>query len=147
MYRFPRLSCLGLILVLAMPALAAPPKEGTYELATRPSATGEAIAYLIKLEVKDGAVTGSLAASAEMMGDVTLKDVALDGDTLRFTIKTTNGSSTFEGRVDKPDATEIFGSFGTDARLMPARLTITEKTTIGRQPLSKRLTVPEPLAK
>jgi hypothetical protein len=135
----------GLLILMAVPVSAGPPKEGTYELATR-TAAAEVTSYLIKFEVKDGAVTGSLVANAEQLGDGTLKDVALDGDMLRFTLKTENGGTlTFEGRVPSEGATEILGSLGNDARLQPAKLAISERTTIGQRPVVKQLQLPEPM--
>jgi hypothetical protein len=144
MKRFANGLAIGLLVFWASPASTAPPKEGTYELATC-SANGEASNYLIKLEVKDGKVTGSLVANAEMLGDGDLKDVALDGDMLRITIKTERGGTTmFEGRVPAEGATEILGSLGSE-RLQPAKLFISERTTIGQRPVVKQLTLPEPM--
>jgi hypothetical protein len=109
-------------------------------------AGAESVGYLIKLEVKDGAVSGSLTANAEQFGDVTLTDVALEGDMLRFTLKTENlGTLMFEGRVSAPDATEILGSLGNETRMQAARFGITERTTIGQRPATKQSAVPEPM--
>lgn len=138
---------LALAFVLLIPAWvsAGPPKDGTYELATRLTAASESIAYLIKLETKDGKLTGELVANAESLQDVDLRDVTLDGDILRFAIKTSTGTSTFEGRVPPDGAKEILGSFGAEARYMPTRLRISDRTTIGARPAVNRLTIPKPM--
>src|SRR5690349_21800582 len=144
MTRFANGLAIGLLIFWASPASTAPPKEGTYELTTC-SASNEVTSYLIKLEVKDGKVTGSLVANAEQLGDGELKDVSLDGDMLRITLKTEQlGTEKFEGRVPSEGATEILGSLGSE-RLQPAKLSISDRTTIGQRPVIKQLTVPEPM--
>ena len=137
MKRLASVLAIGLLVMAAAPLGAANlPKDGTYELAIRNNSQAESIGYLIKLETKEKAVGGELIASAEAFGDVILKDVTLDGDTLRFTIKSEAGAQIFEGRVPAADASEILGSFGNDARVQAARFAISDKTSIGRNPQS-----------
>src|SRR5437016_3432975 len=103
MRRFTLLLTLGLGIVSGA-APAAPPKSGTYELAIAVAPMADQVPCLIKIEEKDGRLTGEVTATAPGASDLSVKDVTLDGDLLRFTLTTPNGDWSFEGKVPQAGA-------------------------------------------
>jgi hypothetical protein len=122
------LFALGLALLLAPAAPAAPPKSGTYELAYRISGT-ESPVCLLKLEVRDGMVSGEVVATAAASGEMTLGHVTLDGDLLRFELTDRAGVQSFEGRLGKEGA-PVLGSLERGGYLRATKLALTDKTEL-----------------
>jgi hypothetical protein len=148
MKRFALLLALGLGVVSAAPAApAAPPKGGTYELAIAAAATVEQVPCLVKIEEKDGRLTGEVTAQPPGAAEMTVKDVALDGDLLRFTIATPNGDWSFEGKVPQAGAATVPGSLETATRLSAATLKITDKTELKQADAMRRVTLPPAMQK
>src|SRR5689334_9241960 len=147
MKRLPFLAALGLALALCahMPA-ATPPKAGAYEIATL-TPTGGTVYCLVKITPKDNGMEGELIAAHPQLRSLDLKDVTLDGDTLRVVLKGPVGDMTFEGRVPKDGADTVLGTFETSGRLFPARLAHTEKTELTLASATVRRDLPEPMRK
>src|SRR4051794_28523980 len=82
--------------------------------------------WLIQLENKDGKWSGRMLAAAERWPKGTVEDVRLTGDTLHFTLKLTDISFSFQGKVSGDRGTILYGSTDVRGEATPMRL---ERTT------------------
>jgi hypothetical protein len=145
MKRLSPLAALGLVVALTAAALAAtPPKAGTYELAVI-NPTGGMVYALVKITPKGGGIDGELVAMHPDLDGLELKGVALDGDTLRVTLKGPANDLTFEGRVPAAGAETVLGAFEVGNRLQPVRLARTEKTDLTPATARVEVALPEPM--
>ncbi len=133
---------LGLVLALAAPAPAADAvADGHYKL-SYVLGTSEATNFLIKVESRDGKLTGSVAAASNpRFNGTTVESIKADGKVLRVALKSPAGQQSFEG-VLPAKGKVIPGSFGNDRFLYPAKLTATEATELTPADASVRLNVP-----
>jgi thiol-disulfide isomerase/thioredoxin len=77
--------------------------------------------WLLKLEVKDGKLTGS-ALSLRGVPPSKMGKVETKGDQLAFTISVAGREFSFQGKLAKADAKKIMGSIRLGNRLIPAML-------------------------
>lgn len=107
------------------------------------SGASEFTNYLLKVEKKDGTLTGSmLAVSPRLKGDYSVKSFAVTGGVVRAVIKAPAGELLFEGVITS-DSRKILGSFGTDTQVQPAYLTATDITTLDAKDSLRTLDVPQ----
>lgn len=146
MFRIPSLTALGLLVIAAAASAATPPKAGTYELAVMPTSSGETVYAIVKIVPKDdGTVTGDVVATSPRIPNFSIEKVAIDGDLLRITAKVGNGTPTFEAKLPAKGDDTILGSFGDDARIMPAKLTLTTKEKLEASDVTRRNPMPSPM--
>ena len=88
---------------------------------------------------------GELVTAHPQIRGLSVKEVALDGDTLRVVLKSPD--ITFEGRVPKAGADTILGTFESGGRFNMARVAITDKTTLTPATTSVSVDLPEPMQK
>jgi len=85
--------------------------------------------WLIKLEKKDGKMTGS-AVGLRGVPASKMDKVEVKGDQLTFTIGVADKEFHFEGKLNKADAKKIMGSFRIGNRNIPAMLEATTARTV-----------------
>src|SRR5262249_44133163 len=112
-----------------------------------PSPMFETTHWLIKLETKDGKLTGSLVASNQAVGATTLEGVSLDGNQLRVAVKGISGEQSFEGRLPAGNGETILGSFGNDRRVSRTRRAPPKKTPLKKPDMAPPRNLPEPMQK
>ena len=132
---------------LATACAAEPALDGIWKLSYAASAELESNVCLIRLETRDGRLTGTLLASVPSRGTLTLERVHRDSEQVRLVLKGKAGETSFEGRPPPREGTVILGSYGDERHLDLARLTRTERTELGSADLIARQPLPPPLKK
>ncbi len=126
--------------------------SGNWQLTTI-SAAGESTACILKVEVKDGKPSASVAFSPEGV-ETTLAEFRVTESRVFVTLKQVRGAGkqsftselAFVG-VRGTDAKAVFGSTGTGTFRTRAKLTATTKTTLGKDELLVKTALPEPMQK
>lgn len=145
MHRLQSKVLLSLVMAMALPVTALPRAaagevaDGNWQL-TRIRGGQELTACIVKLETKDGKLTGELLASHPGF-NYKLKNVSLDGKLLRITLKGPAGDETFEAQLSGTIAKSIAGSIGTETLSAAATLTATELTTLQGADLARKLPI------
>jgi hypothetical protein len=129
-------------LLLALPEAARSAEDslaGTWKV--KAAADGGPTLWLIRLEPKDGELTGSLLASSDGIGQGTkLTDLKLSGKRLQFTIHVHGQNFNFEGKLSPEGSKEILGTLDLNGRqLVLARLEPSQLKSLDRFELSKEI--------
>jgi hypothetical protein len=142
------LSCLVFTAVLTSTSSAAEPASGNWKIVTISSPTTELVDSIISLEKKDGAwnvdvVCAGLTTANRPPVPLKLQSVSIQGDQIRIVGQRGNNEVIFEGRIEGPK--KIVGNYGTDARIIAARLAWTEDTDIDAESSRIVRSLPEPM--
>lgn len=86
--------------------------------------------FIIKLENKDGKLSGEMMGMHPAFKGSKVQTVELSGGRLRIVIKGPGGEELFDGAIAGENTKSISGSHGSDGQIFPATLTLTEMTTI-----------------
>src|SRR5262249_4477625 len=127
------LAVLGLSLCLVLSAFAADKEAlptGTYRLAYLATPGGESTQALIKVETKDGKITGSLAAKPPRYDDLMLNKFTVEGSKVHAVVKLFGNEYAFDGLISAKDGKTVLGTYAVGGRVYPARLTATDLTEV-----------------
>lgn len=109
---------------------------GSWKVAIPLQGPDETPLWLIKLEQKEGAWTGTVVASAEELGKGAITHLSVKGDALSFAIKANDNRIQFDGKVDPASADRMYGSLQFPRGLLPPRVrrtllpAVLERTTL-----------------
>src|SRR5262249_25273617 len=143
MIRFRSVLALSLFTVFGAPARADEPAlDGNWKLSYALTAESESTGCLIRLETKNGVLTGRVLAFAPPRWETTVERISRDGDQVRLVLQGTAGEQTFEGRLPPQGGSIIPGSYGSERRLNLARLMRTEQTELAKTGLIARRVLP-----
>lgn len=144
-------------IALAVPApAAAPDLSGNWVLSTI-GPVGESAVCILKVETKDGKPTASVVFAPEN-AEVSISHLSISDKSVALTLKQTRTFKTTQG--DRKITTElpfvgvigkdgkiILGSTGDHRNRSRAKLAATDKTTLAKEDLVVRSTMPEPMTK
>jgi hypothetical protein len=142
MSRVPRSLLLALVIGLAVPALgAAKLPEGSWKLSML-LPNGTLGVCILKIESKNDKLGGEVLAAHPQMGNMTVSDIAQEGDLIRMVMKSQLGEQKVEGKMSAKDERTVLGSLQLNGRLFPCKLEATDQTKLAPQDLIKPVNIP-----
>jgi hypothetical protein len=136
MFRLPGLLVVSAALVLVVRADAADAPAGSWKLTVL---DGNQTLVLLKIESKDGKLTGKLLATGDGLPPVTVEEVRVDGDRVQMALKIGGQPFSFEGKIPKEAGKPILGTFARERQMFLAQLEPTTVQSLNRFDVSKEI--------
>jgi hypothetical protein len=137
---------LGLTLCGAARAEGPTIPEGNWKLSFTANPGLEVTYFLIKVEKKDGKLTGSIAATPPGFPAFTLDRFSADGGKVSVALKGA-AQIDFDGRTVSKDGNQVLGTLTLDGNLNRGRMVHTDLKELARTDVMTRTEQPEPMRK
>jgi hypothetical protein len=120
------------------------PTDGTWKLSYFVSPSAEVTNWIIKLDTKDGKVTGSIVAGGERARNTSISEASASGRRVKLVFKVGAAQQIFEGSLaDTND--RIVGVWDDDRRVYMAQLVRTDDTELDPDSATATRAVPAPM--